>query len=80
MANRLDHSGTFEMTLAGACVCVRRHTIKTSGHEGAVTESQLHLEEVKELHGQTRLRVKKGGGGTALAGCPSPAGILWNVN
>lgn len=62
MANRLDHSGTFEMTLAGACVCVRRHTIKTSGHEGAVTESQLHLEEVKELHGQTRLRVKKEGG------------------
>lgn len=43
---------------------VRRHTIKTSGHEG--TQSQLHLEKAKELHGQTRLRVKKkrGGGGT----------------
>lgn len=29
--------------------CVHRHTIKTSGHEGTLTESQLHLQEVKNF-------------------------------
>lgn len=29
--------------------CVHGHTIKTSGHEGTVTGSQLHLEEVKNF-------------------------------
>lgn len=31
---------------------VHRHTIKTSGREGTVTESRLHLEEVKNFMGK----------------------------